>query len=111
MYGSFALPNSDRDTDSDWDPKPNGCIVLCTTFHIAWTGTWIPTPYFCVGQESESESIPESVSGSVNEPLNNGHSNDIVGGLAPFSIHLTSFYYMDTRVVLKLLKYYQINTV
>ena len=29
----------------------------------------IPTPYFCTGQESESESVPESVSGNVNEPL------------------------------------------
>ena len=26
-------------------------------------------PYFCVGQESESESAPECVSGNVNEPL------------------------------------------
>ena len=29
----------------------------------------IPTPYSCVGQELESESVPESVSGNVNEPL------------------------------------------
>ena len=35
--------------------------------HIAQTRTWIPTPYFCVGQESES--VPECVSGNVNEPL------------------------------------------
>ena len=27
-------------------------IVLCRTFHIAQTG--IPTPYFCIGQESKS---------------------------------------------------------
>ena len=27
------------------------------------------TPYFCTGQESKSESVPESVSGNVNEPL------------------------------------------
>ena len=36
--------------------------------HIAQTWTQIPTPYFCVGQVSESESVPESVSGNVNEP-------------------------------------------
>ena len=37
--------------------------------HIAQTWTWFPTPYFCIGQESKSESIPECVSGNVNEPL------------------------------------------
>ena len=36
--------------------------------HIAQTRTWIPTPYFCKGQESESDSVPESISGNVNEP-------------------------------------------
>ena len=36
--------------------------------HIAETQTRIHFPYFCVGQESESESIPESVPGNVNEP-------------------------------------------
>ena len=39
------------------------------TFHIAQTQTRIPTLYFTVGQESESESVSESVSGNVNEPL------------------------------------------
>ena len=33
--------------------------------HIAQTQTRIPTPCFCVGQES----VSESVSGNVNEPL------------------------------------------
>ena len=33
--------------------------------HFAQTGTRIPTPYFCIGQVSESESVPESVSGNV----------------------------------------------
>ena len=37
--------------------------------HIAQTWTRIPTPYFCLGQESESESMSESVSGNVNESL------------------------------------------
>ena len=37
--------------------------------HTAQTQTRIPTPYFFVGPESESESIHESVSSNVNEPL------------------------------------------
>ena len=44
-------------------------IVLYRTFHIAHTLTRIPFHYFCIGQESKSESIPESVTGNVNEPL------------------------------------------
>ena len=35
--------------------------------HIAENQTRIPTPYFCVGEESESK--PKSVCGNVNEPL------------------------------------------
>ena len=35
--------------------------------HIAENLTRIPTPYFCVGEESESK--PKSVSSNVNEPL------------------------------------------
>ena len=50
----------------DLDSKPNGCIVLCRTFHIAQTWTWIPTPYFSTGQESEF--VPECISGNINEP-------------------------------------------
>ena len=37
--------------------------------HIAKTQTQILTSYFGIGQESESESILESVSGNVNKPL------------------------------------------
>ena len=37
--------------------------------HIALTRTRIPTPYFCFGQESASASVPNSVSGNVNELL------------------------------------------
>ena len=29
--------------------------------------TRIPTPYFCTGQESESQSVPIPVSGNINE--------------------------------------------
>ena len=38
-------------------PIPYGYIVLCRTFHIAWTWARIPTPYFCVGQEGVSPSL------------------------------------------------------
>ena len=44
-------------------------LYYAENVHIAQTQTRIPTPYFCIGQESESESVPESVSGNVNEPL------------------------------------------
>ena len=37
--------------------------------HIVQTRSWIPSPYFCKEEESESESVPESDSDSVNEPL------------------------------------------
>ena len=59
----FTLSKTDLDSDS----KPDGCIVLsriCS--HCTWTR--IPTPYFCVGQESESELVPGSVIGDMNEP-------------------------------------------
>ena len=62
LYGLFTL------TDSDFDSKPNGCIVLYNV-HIAQTQTGVPTPYFCVVQESESESVPESDSSNINESL------------------------------------------
>ena len=45
-------------------------IVLCRTYiHTAQIRTRIPPTYFYIGQESNSESVPESVSGNVNEPL------------------------------------------
>ena len=64
----FTLPNSDTDTNSDSDSKPNGYIALCRTFHIAQNQTLIPTPYLCLGQESEFEAVPQSISGNVIEP-------------------------------------------
>ena len=50
---------------SDSDSKLDGYIVqYCTeTASVAQTQTWIPTPYFCIGQESES------VPGNVKVPL------------------------------------------
>ena len=67
--GSYTLTETHSGTDSDSDSKLDGYIELCRTFHIAQTLTWIPTPCFCVGLESGSESVPESVSDNVNEPL------------------------------------------
>ena len=59
----------DSGEDSDSDSKPDGYIVQCRTVHIAQTRTQtqIPTPYFCIGQESESKSVSESISGNENE--------------------------------------------
>ena len=37
--------------------------------HISQTPTRIPTSYFRMEQESESESVQESVYGNVNKPL------------------------------------------
>ena len=54
---------------SDSDSKPDGYIVLCRTFHIVQTRTPVPTVHFCTGQESVSDCVPESISGSVNELL------------------------------------------
>ena len=46
-------------------PKPMVTLHYAEHVHITQTQTRIPTPYFCTGQESESE----SVSNNVNEPL------------------------------------------
>ena len=67
--GSFTLIEADPGIDWDLDSKPDDYIALCRTFYIVQTWTQIPTPYFCIGQESESESKPESASSNVNEPL------------------------------------------
>ena len=40
--------------DSDSDSKSDGYIVLSKHVRIAQTQTQIPTPYFCIRQESES---------------------------------------------------------
>ena len=56
----------------------------------------IPTVYFCAGQESESESIPESISGNVNEPLRvrliNRNSSETLGKHLLFSAHTLRAY-------------------
>ena len=46
-------------------PNLMAILYYAEHVHIAQTRTQIPTSYFCLGQESESE----SVSGNVNEPL------------------------------------------
>ena len=69
VFGLFALAETDSDTDLD--SKTNGYIVPCRTFHIAQTRIRIPTPYFCIGQEFESEYVPVSESGIVFKPFKN----------------------------------------
>ena len=49
-------------------PNPMATLYYTEHVHIAQTWTWIPTPYFCIERECESESVPESISGNVNEP-------------------------------------------
>ena len=66
--GLLSLAEMDSETHSETNSKPNGYIVLCRTFHIAPSLTLIPTPYFCIGQESESESVPICESGNVFKP-------------------------------------------
>ena len=50
-------------------PNPMATWYCPEDVHIAQTWTRIPTPYFRIGQESESEFVRESISGNVNEPL------------------------------------------
>ena len=59
FYGLFTLPNSD--SDSNW--HLNGYIVLCRTFHIAWSQIQIPIPTTGMGLESKSGSV------NVKKPL------------------------------------------
>ena len=66
--GLFTLTETDSGTESDSDSKPDGYIVLCRTCTHCTDLNLDPTPYFCIEQESESESVPESISGNVNEP-------------------------------------------
>ena len=59
--------------------------------HVHITQTRIPTPDFCMGQESESEFVPESISGNVNEPLQKRKVNQqtkLISAKVPFSLSL-----------------------
>ena len=51
----------------DSDLKPDG--YYAEHVRIVQTRTLIPTPHFYLGQESEYESVPESVSGNANGTL------------------------------------------
>ena len=53
LNGFITLPDSDTDSDSE-------------NVHIAWTWAEIPTPDFCIVQESGS--VPVSESGNVIKP-------------------------------------------
>ena len=50
-------------------PNSMATLYYAGHVHIAQTRTQIPTPYFRMEQESESESLSESVYGNVNKPL------------------------------------------
>ena len=50
-------------------PNPMATLYYKEHVHIAQTQTQIPIPYFCREQESECESVPESIFGNINEPL------------------------------------------
>ena len=56
-YGSFTLPKTNSGTDRIQIPNLMATLYHAETVHIAWTQTRIPTPYFFLGQESESESV------------------------------------------------------
>ena len=73
MDGSFTLMKTDSGKTGIQNPNPMATLYCAEHVHIAQTRNRIPTPYSCVGHESESEFIPESVSGSVNEPLSELH--------------------------------------
>ena len=47
---------------------PNPVPTLYYAEHVHIAQTQIPTLYFCSGQEYESESKPESISGYINDP-------------------------------------------
>ena len=50
-------------------PNPMATLYYPEHFTLHRLKSLVPTPYFCIVQESESESMPESVSGNVNEAL------------------------------------------
>ena len=49
-------------------PNPIATLCYAEHVHMAQTQTWMPTPNFCIGQESESKSIPLFESGTVFKP-------------------------------------------
>ena len=81
----FTLPNSDSDSDS----KPNGYFALSRSFHSAGSQIQIPILITNYRDGSESESIPESISHYVNEPLVGWSFHVIVdpGPNGPFTLY------------------------
>ena len=61
--GSSTLTETDSGTASDLDSKLMATLYCAEHFTLHKLRI-----YFCKGQESKSESVPESVSGNVNEP-------------------------------------------
>ena len=51
-----------------WISNPMDTLYYAELFTLQ-TPTRIPTPYFCIGQAPESESVPVSESGNVFKPL------------------------------------------
>ena len=57
------------DSDLHLDSKPNGYIILGRTCSHCTYSDLDPTPYFYIGQESESKPDSVSESGNVLRPL------------------------------------------
>ena len=70
INGLFTSPDSDTDSNSDSDCKPNGYVVPCRTFSTAQSDSDSNPNYQTVGMGSESGSVLESGSVNVNKPLN-----------------------------------------
>ena len=68
-YGLFKLTETDSGTDSDSDSKPNCYVVLFRTCWHCTDSAQSLLPISSTVQESESESILESVSSCLNEPV------------------------------------------
>ena len=63
------MTGTDSGADSDSDSKLDGYIVLCRTRSHCTDSDSDPYSLFLYRQESESESVPESIFGNINEPL------------------------------------------
>ena len=68
----FTLPDSDTDSNSDSDYKPNGYVTLCGMIHSYCTESDSDSSpnYQTIVMGSESDSVLESGSVNVNKPLN-----------------------------------------
>ena len=55
-------------------PNPMATLYCPERVHVAQTRTRTPSDYFCKGEESESESVPESNSGGLEHHCKNSWS-------------------------------------